>query len=209
MANKISAIIEILKQQYPDALCALHYKKDYELMIAVRLSAQCTDARVNLITPALFEAYPTLESLAIADILDIENYIHSCGFFRQKAKDIVLACQMLIEKHGGRVPDTMEELLKLPGVGRKTANLLLGDLYGVPGSVVCDTHCMRICERLGLSKGREPDKVEKQLRAVLPAEESSDFCHRIVLFGRETCTARSPKCAQCPLAIHCEEINKG
>lgn len=209
MANKVSAIIEILKQEYPDALCALHYKKDYELMIAVRLSAQCTDARVNLITPALFEAYPTLESLANANVLDIENYIHSCGFFRQKAKDIVLACQMLIEKHGGKVPDTMEQLLELPGVGRKTANLLLGDLYGVPGSVVCDTHCMRICERLGLSKGREPDKVEKQLRAVLPAEESSDFCHRIVLFGRETCTARSPKCAQCPLAIHCEEINKG
>lgn len=209
MMNKVSAIIEILKRQYPDALCALHYKKDYELMIAVRLSAQCTDARVNLITPALFKAYPTLESLANAEIQDVEKYIHSCGFFRQKAKDIVLACQMLIEKHGGRVPDTMEELLKLPGVGRKTANLLLGDLYGVPGSVVCDTHCMRICERLGMSKGREPEKVENQLRAVLPPEESSDFCHRIVLFGRDTCTARSPKCAECPLALYCNEINKG
>jgi len=207
--EKVSAIIEILKQQYPDALCALHYKKDYELMIAVRLSAQCTDARVNLITPALFEAYPTLQSLASAEIADVENYIHSCGFFRQKAKDIVYACRMLIEKHGSRVPDTMEALLELPGVGRKTANLLLGDLYKEPGSVVCDTHCMRICERLGLSKGREPEKVEKQLRAVLPPEESSDFCHRIVLFGREICTARSPKCAQCPLAIHCDEINKG
>ena len=209
MQEKVSAIIEILKQQYPDALCALHYKKDYELMIAVRLSAQCTDARVNLITPALFEAYPTLQSLASAEIADVENYIHSCGFFRQKAKDIVYACRMLIEKHGSRVPDTMEALLELPGVGRKTANLLLGDLYKEPGSVVCDTHCMRICERLGLSKGREPEKVEKQLRAVLPPEESSDFCHRIVLFGREICTARSPKCAQCPLAIHCDEINKG
>ena len=209
MKEKVRAIIDGLNERYPDALCALHYEKDYELMIAVRLSAQCTDARVNLITPALFAAYPSLEAMAAAPIADVENYIHSCGFFRQKAKDIVLACQMLIDKHGGKVPGTMEELLELPGVGRKTANLLLGDLYAVPGSVVCDTHCMRICERLGLSKGREPEKVEKQLRAVLPPEESSDFCHRIVLFGREICTARNPKCGECPLAIHCNQINAG
>ena len=207
--EKVSAIIEALRQRYPDALCALHYQKDYELMIAVRLSAQCTDARVNLITPALFAAYPTLEAMANASVADVEEYIHSCGFFRQKAKDIVQACQMLISEHNGKVPDTMEALLKLPGVGRKTANLLLGDLYQVPGSVVCDTHCMRICERLGLSKGREPEKVEKQLRKILPPEESGDFCHRIVLFGREVCTARNPKCAQCPLAALCDEINKG
>ena len=207
MEKKVAEIIGLLRQQYPDALCALHYKKDYQLMIAVRLSAQCTDARVNLVTPALFEAYPTLESLAAADPLDIEGYIHSCGFFRQKAKDIVLACQMLLTQHGGKVPDTMDALLKLPGVGRKTANLLLGDLYGVPGSVVCDTHCIRICGRLGLSKGKDPEKVEQQLRAILPPEESSDFCHRIVLFGRDICTARNPKCAQCPLAAHCCEIN--
>ena len=209
MKKKAIKIIDALKQQYPDALCALHYTKDYELMIAVRLSAQCTDARVNLVTPALFSAYPTLESLANAEITDIEGYIHSCGFYRQKAKDIVQACQMLLAKHNGKVPGTMDELLELPGVGRKTANLLLGDLYQEPGSVVCDTHCMRICERLGLSKGREPEKVEKQLRAILPPEESSDFCHRIVLFGREICTARSPKCGECPLAIYCDEINKG
>ena len=209
MKKKVRAIIDELNIRYPDAICALHYEKDYELMIAVRLSAQCTDARVNLITPALFAAYPTLEDMANADIADVENYIHSCGFFRQKAKDIVLACQMLLSEYGGKVPGTMEDLLRLPGVGRKTANLLLGDLYQKPGSVVCDTHCMRICERLGLSKGREPDKVEKQLRAVLPPEESSDFCHRIVLFGREICTARSPKCAECPLAMYCNEINKG
>ncbi len=207
MKEKVRAVIDALNHRYPDALCALHYQKDYELMIAVRLSAQCTDARVNLITPALFSAYPTLEAMANANISDVENYIHSCGFFRQKAKDIVLACQMLIHEHGGKVPNTMEQLLKLPGVGRKTANLLLGDLYGVPGSVVCDTHCMRICQRLGLSKGREPEKVEKQLRAVLPPEESSDFCHRIVLFGRDICTARNPKCSQCPLAMHCNEWN--
>ena len=209
MKQKVRAIIDILKHKYPEAPCALHYQKDYELMIAVRLSAQCTDARVNLITPALFAAYPTLEAMAAADIRDVENYIHSCGFFRQKASDIVYACKMLMDEYGSKVPDKMEDLLKLPGVGRKTANLLLGDLYAVPGSVVCDTHCMRICERLGLSKGREPEKVEKQLRAILPPEESSDFCHRIVLFGREVCTARSPKCSNCPLALHCNEINAG
>ena len=209
MQEKVNSIIEILKNRYPDAPCALHYSKDYELMIAVRLSAQCTDARVNLVTPALFEAYPTLEAFANADIADVENYVHSCGFYRQKAKDIVQACQMLIEKHGSKVPNSMEDLLLLPGVGRKTANLLLGDLYGVPGSVVCDTHCIRICGRLGLTKGKEPEKVEKQLRKLLPPEESSDFCHRIVLFGRDTCIARNPKCADCPLAIHCTEINKG
>jgi len=207
MKQKVQAIIEGLKQQYPDALCALHYQKDYELMIAVRLSAQCTDARVNLVTPALFEAYPTLEAMANASISDVEGYIHPCGFYRQKAKDIVLACQMLLEKHSGKVPDTMEDLLKLPGVGRKTANLLLGDLYGVPGSVVCDTHCIRISGRLGLSKGKEPEKVEQQLRAILPPEESGDFCHRIVLFGRDICTARNPKCEVCPLSMHCNEWN--
>lgn len=207
MEEKVAAIIEKLEERYPDALCALHYGKDYELMIAVRLSAQCTDARVNMVTPALFEAYPTLEAMASADIADVETYIHSCGFYRQKAKDIVHSCQMLIRDYGGKVPDSMEELLKLPGVGRKTANLLLGDLYGVPGSVVCDTHCIRICGKLGLSQGKEPEKVEKQLRAILPPEKSSDFCHRIVLFGRDICTARSPKCSECPLAIHCKYMN--
>jgi len=207
LKEKVSAIIEVLKDHYPDPVCALHYTKDYELLIAVRLSAQCTDARVNMVTPALFAAYPTLEAMANADIEDVEGFVHSCGFYKHKARDIVLACQMLIEKHGGKVPNTMEELLALPGVGRKTANLLLGDLYGVPGSVVCDTHCMRICERLGLSKGREPEKVEQQLRAILPPEESSDFCHRIVLFGRETCSAQRPKCESCPLAILCTAVN--
>ncbi len=206
MKKKVLEIIELLKNRYPEALCALQYEKDYELMIAVRLSAQCTDARVNLVTPALFAAYPTLQSLANAEIADIEKYIHSCGFYRQKAKDIVLACRMLLEEYGGKVPGTMEELLKLPGVGRKTANLLLGDIFGQPGSVVCDTHCIRICGRLGLSKGKEPEKVEKQLRKILPPEESSDFCHRIVLFGREICTARNPKCGECPLSPFCNEV---
>ncbi len=209
MQEKVAGIIQILKERYPEALCALQYDKDYELMIAVRLSAQCTDARVNLVTPALFDAYPSLDALANANISDIENYIHSCGFYRQKAKDIVLACQMLIRDFDRKVPDSMEQLLKLPGVGRKTANLLLGDIYGTPGSVVCDTHCIRICGRLGLSVGKDPEKVEQQLRKILPPEESSDFCHRIVLFGRDCCTARNPKCKECPLAVFCTEINAG
>ena len=206
MNAHLDDILRILEEKYPQSLCALHYRKDYELMIAVRLSAQCTDARVNQVTPALFAAYPTLEAMAAAPIADVENYIRSCGFYKHKARDIVLACQMLLRDYGGKVPGTMEELLKLPGVGRKTANLLLGDIYGVPGSVVCDTHCIRICGRLGLSQGKEPEKVEKQLRAILPPEESSDFCHRIVLFGREICTARNPKCGQCPLALFCPEM---
>lgn len=207
MEEKVNTIIELLKKRYPDALCALHYEKDYELMIAVRLSAQCTDARVNLVTPALFEAYPTLEDMANADIAHVEELVHSCGFYKHKARDIVLGCQMLLSDYGGKVPGTMEELLKIPGVGRKTANLLLGDLYAVPGSVVCDTHCIRICGRLGLSQGKEPEKVEAQLRAILPPEESSDFCHRIVLFGRDCCTARNPDCGNCPLSLYCREYN--
>lgn len=202
LQDKVTSILETLKEMFPEAPCALHFGKDYELMIAVRLSAQCTDARVNMITPALFEAYPTLEAFAEANISDVEEIVHSCGFYRQKAKDIVLACQMLLRDYGGKVPDKMEELLKLPGVGRKTANLLLGDLYGQEG-YVCDTHCIRISEKLGLTKGKDPLKVEMQLRKVIPPEESSAYCHRIVLHGRNLCTARKPKCSQCPLAPYC------
>lgn len=202
----VNEIIACLKERYPQALCALHYKKDYELMIAVRLSAQCTDARVNQITPALFERFPTLDAFAEAEVEEVEKYVYTCGFYRQKAKDIVLACQMLRDRYGRKIPERMDELLTLPGVGRKTANLLLGDLYGQP-AVVCDTHCIRISNRLGLAKGKEPEKVEQQLRAILPPSESSDFCHRIVLFGREICTARSPKCADCPLRPYCKEFS--
>ena len=204
MQEKVMNIIEALKQDYPDPACALHYKSDYQLMIAVRLSAQCTDERVNQVTPALFARFPSLEAFAQADISEVEEYVHSCGFYRHKARDIVLACQMLLEKHDGKVPGTMEELLALPGVGRKTANLLLGDLYNTPGSVVCDTHCIRISNKLGLAKGKEPEKVEQQLRTVLPPEESSDFCHRLVLHGRAVCTARKPQCETCSLAKWCD-----
>lgn len=207
MQERVQGIVEGLKEIYPKALCALEYDKDYELMISVRLSAQCTDARVNLVTPALFKAYPTLEAFAQAEVEDIERYIHSCGFYHGKARDIVGACRMLLTDYNGKVPGTMEELLKLPGVGRKTANLLLGDLYGVPGSVVCDTHCIRIANRLGLATGKEPEKVEMQLRKILPPEESSDFCHRIVLHGRAVCTARRPMCENCRIAPWCAYFN--
>lgn len=203
VTEKVTNILEALKALYPDAPCALHYGKDYELMIAVRLSAQCTDARVNLVTPALFAAYPTLDAFAEANIADVEQMVHSCGFYRHKARDIVLACRMLRSDFGGKVPDNMDDLLKLPGVGRKTANLLLGDIYGQEG-YVCDTHCIRICGKLGLSQGKDPLKVEMQLRKVIPPEESSDFCHRIVLHGRAVCTARNPKCSQCTLAPYCD-----
>lgn len=203
--DELAQILSVLRERYPDALCALQYQKDYELMIAVRLSAQCTDKRVNEIAPALFARFPTLECFAEATPEEVEPYVRSCGFFRQKAKDIVAACQALRDRFGGRVPDSMDELLTIPGVGRKTANLLLGDLYGQP-AVVCDTHCIRIANRLGLAKGKEPEKVERQLRAILPPEESSAFCHRIVLFGRDVCTARSPHCADCPLRPFCAEF---
>lgn len=205
LQERVSGIIAALKDAYPDPVCALQYKKDYELMIAVRLSAQCTDERVNKITPALFARFPTLDALADADIAEVEDYVRSCGFYKHKARDIVLACQMLLRDYGGKVPDSMEALLRIPGVGRKTANLLLGDIYGQP-AVVCDTHCIRISNRLGLAHGKEPEKVEQQLRAILPPEESSNFCHRIVLFGREICTARNPACGRCPLRPFCKEF---
>ena len=204
LSERVDGVIRALEKVYPEALCALQSQKDYELMIAVRLSAQCTDARVNLVTPALFERFPTLEAFAQADVEEVERYIHSCGFYKHKARDIVLACQMLLSDYGGRVPDSMEELLKLPGVGRKTANLLLGDLYGQEGAVVCDTHCIRICNLLGLANSKDPARVEQQLRAILPPKESSDFCHRIVLHGRAVCVARAPRCGLCSLAPWCK-----
>ena len=203
--EQIDGIISSLENEYPQALCALEYEKDYELLFSVRLSAQCTDARVNLVTPALYARFPSLEAFAAADVAEVEEYIHSCGFFRAKAKDIVLAARMLLERYGGKVPGTMDELLALPGVGRKTANLILGDVFKAPGSVVVDTHCIRISNRLGLVDGlKEPEKIERALREILPAEKSSDFCHRVVLHGRAVCTARKPDCARCCCAGNCK-----
>ena len=201
---QISAIIEGLKKLYPDAVCSLDYRKDYELLFSVRLAAQCTDARVNLVTPALFERFPSLEAFAQATPEEVGEYVHSCGFWRAKAKDIVGSAQMLLSDFGGRVPDTMEDLLRLPGVGRKTANLILGDISGKEG-YVCDTHCIRITGRLGITDGsKDPLKVEQQLRKVIPPEESSDFCHRMVLHGRALCMARGPKCGECPMRELCD-----
>ena len=201
---QISAIIEALKKLYPDAICSLDYQKDYELLFSVRLAAQCTDARVNLVTPALFERFPTLEAFAAATPEEVGKYVRSCGFWRAKAKDIVGSAQMLLRDFGGKVPDNMDDLLRLPGVGRKTANLILGDVYGQEG-YVCDTHCIRITGRLGITDGsKDPLKVEQQLRKVIPPEESSDFCHRMVLHGRALCMARAPQCGDCPLKALCD-----
>ena len=201
---EVNAIIAELERLYPDALCSLEYKKDYELLFAVRLSAQCTDARVNQVTPALFARFPTLESFAQADEEEVGQYVHSCGFWRAKAHDLVASAQMLLWDFGGKVPDNMEDLLRLPGVGRKTANLILGDIYGKEG-YVCDTHCIRITGRLGLTDGsKDPLRVEKQLRTCLPPEKSSDFCHRMVLHGRAVCTARNPHCDACTLRPLCD-----
>lgn len=199
----VGRIIQELKALYPDVLCSLNYKKDYELLFSVRLSAQCTDARVNLVTPALFARFPSLEAFAQADPEEVGEYIRSCGFFRTKAKDLVECAKQLLERFDGKVPGTMEELTSLPGVGRKTANLILGDVYGQP-SYVCDTHCIRITGRLGITDGsKDPVKVEQQLRRAIPPAESGSFCHRMVLFGRDVCTARSPKCEGCPLRSDC------
>ena len=202
----IQRIIQALKDLYPDAVCSLDYdpEKAYELLFSVRLAAQCTDARVNLVTPVLYGRFPTLEALAAASEEEIGEIIHSTGFWRAKARDISAAAKMLLRDYGGRVPDTMEELLKLPGVGRKTANLILGDVYGKEG-YVCDTHCIRITGLLGLTDGsKDPLKVEMQLRSCIPPEESNSFCHRMVLHGRAVCVARRPGCERCALRPWCD-----
>lgn len=205
--QQVWAMVDGLKQLYPDGICSLQYEKDYELLFAVRLSAQCTDERVNQVTPALFARFPTLEDFAQADVEEVGKYIHSCGFFRAKSRDLVLCAQMLLSQHGGKVPGTMEELVALPGVGRKTANLILGDVFHTPGVVVADTHCIRITGLLGLTDGtKDPGKVEKQLRACLPPEESNDFCHRLVLHGRAVCRARKPDCSNCTLRPWCDHF---
>lgn len=201
--SEIAALaVENLEKLYPDAICSLNYGSAFQLLIAVRLSAQCTDARVNLVTPELFARFPTSAALSKAELKDVEEIIKSCGLYKTKAKDIIAAAKMIEESYGGNIPDTIEELTKLPGVGRKTANLVVGDVYHQP-AVVCDTHFIRITNRLGLTKSTNPLIVEKDLRKLLPPDKSSDFCHRIVLFGRDICTARRAFCDKCPLKDFC------
>ncbi len=202
--QQVQAIISRLEEEYPLAECSLQYEKDYELLFATRLSAQCTDERVNKVTPALFERFPTLQSLAEAEVSEVEQYIHSCGFYHGKARDIVACSKVLLEEYDGKVPGTMEELVKLPGVGRKTANLILGDIFHVPGSTVVDTHCIRLTNRIGLIDDvKEPEKIERKLRTILPPEKSNDFCHRMVLHGRAVCKAQKPQCEQCCIRDLC------
>ena len=182
--------------------------KDYELLFSVRLAAQCTDERVNKITPALFARFPTLEAFASARVEDVEEYVRSCGFYRAKARDIVACAQVLLEKYGGELPRTMEELTALPGVGRKTANLILGDVFRVPGSTVVDTHCIRLTNRMGIVDGlKDPVKIEAVLRRVIAPEKSSDFCHALVLHGRAVCDARKPRCEDCCVRHLCRSFS--
>ena len=196
--------VVLLEKEYPDAICALQYQKDYELLFATRLSAQCTDARVNIVTQDLYRKFPTLQSFADAQPEDIEKIIRPCGLGNTKARDIHAAAQYLLEHHDGKVPGTMAELIKIPGVGRKTANLILGDIFRKP-AIVADTHCIRLSNRIGLVEGtKDPGKVERALRPIVPPEASSDFCHRLVLHGRAVCTARKPYCDACCLAEICK-----
>lgn len=206
-SKKAEQVIALLKQEYPTVKCALVYEKPHELLIATRLSAQCTDKRVNMVTPELFRRFPTVDAFAEADISEVEELIKTCGLFHTKARDIVLMCQMLRDVHGGKVPNEIEELVKLPGVGRKTANLIVGDLYGKP-AFVCDTHVIRLTNRIGLCKGKDAVQVEKQLRAIVPPDEGLGLCHRLVWHGREVCSARGPKCGECVLKDICSENSK-
>ncbi len=203
ISEKVNIIISTLEKQYPNAKCSLEYNKPYELLFATVLSAQCTDKRVNIVTKELFKKFPTLESIADATPEEIGECIKSCGLYKSKAKNIVAAAKMLIEDFNGELPDSIDKLTTLPGVGRKTANLIMGDIFHKP-AVVTDTHCIRICNRLGLTKNSEPYKVECDLRKILPHDKSSDFCHRLVLFGREYCSARNPKCEECPIKLNNE-----
>lgn len=205
--QRASLAVEALKKEYPEAICSLDYKNDFQLLVATRLSAQCTDARVNIVTPALFAKYPTVEDFAAAEVGNVEELIRSCGFFRTKAKDIVAMAQKIISDFGGKVPDNIEDLTSLPGVGRKTANLICGDIFGKP-AVVADTHLIRISNLLGLVESKDPFKVEKALRELIPPEESNDFCHRCVLHGRAVCIARRPDCANCCMAEFCKSAKK-
>lgn len=204
--KKTNEINKQLSLLYPEAECSLDYGTSFQLLVATQLAAQCTDARVNLITPKLFERFPDAFAFSTLTTKELEEYIRSTGFFRNKAKNIINCSKMLVEKYGGNVPDSMELLLELPGVGRKTANLILGDVYKKP-AIVIDTHAKRLSRRLGLTKNTNPDKIEFDLRKLLKPEISNIFCHRLVLHGRAVCIARKPKCNDCTLYSLCDRLD--
>ena len=197
--------VEALKKEYPDAICSLQYTDPLQLLIATRLAAQCTDARVNMVTPELFKRFPTVDDFAKATAEEVAEYIKSCGLYKTKSRDIVEMAKTLKEKFGGVVPDNIDDLITLPGIGRKTANLIVGDIFGKP-AVVVDTHFIRITRRLGLHKLKDQKKIEFELRKLLPPEESNDFCHRVVLHGRAVCDARKPKCEMCCMKDFCRKV---
>ena len=203
--ERAKLLVEGLKKEYPDAICSLVADNPFELLVATRLSAQCTDARVNMVTPALFSKYRTLDDYVNADVKDIEDIIHSCGFYQVKARDIIEMARGVRDNFGGKVPDNIEDLTTLSGVGRKTANLIVGDVYKKP-AVVADTHLIRLTNRMGLVATKDPKKVEMELKKILPPEESNDFCHRCVLHGRAVCTARKANCENCCLNDVCKKI---
>ena len=207
--RQVSGILAGLKKAYPGAECALRHATPLQLLIATILSAQCTDKRVNLVTPELFRKYPSAEAFARASLKTLERMIHSTGFFRNKARNIQEACRRLVKEHNGQVPQSMEELLELPGVARKTANVVLGTAFGVTSGVVVDTHVFRISRRLGLTQARTPEKVEQDLMALIPAREWINFSHRLIHHGRRVCSARSPQCSFCALEPHCRKVGVG
>ena len=207
LIDKANMAVQALEREYPDAICSLDYLAPHELLISTRLAAQCTDARVNIVTKDLYAKYRSVSDFANADVEDVKAIVKPCGFFNTKANDIVNMCRILMEEYDGKVPDSLEELTKLPGVGRKTANLVVGDIYGKP-AVVCDTHCIRITYLLRLTTSKNPAVCEKELRAILPPEKSNDFCHRLVLHGRAVCKARRPECDKCCMKEFCDSFNK-
>lgn len=203
--ERVSLLLTLMDKAYPDVKCSLNYSNPLEMLIATQLSAQCTDARVNIVTEKLFERYRTAEDYANADINELQDYIRSAGFYKNKSKNIIQCCRRIIDVYGGQVPDTMEDLLTLAGTGRKTANLVLGDIFGQP-AVVVDTHCIRLANRIGITKNTDPVKIEFELKKIIPPEHQLKLCHQFVYHGRAVCSARSPKCGDCPIRPACKMV---
>lgn len=203
--ERVELLLELMDKTYPEVKCSLNYSNPVEMLIATQLSAQCTDARVNIVTEKLFKRYRSVEDFANADILELQEYIRSAGFYKNKSKNIIACCKRLVDVYGGKVPDTMEDLLTLPGTGRKTANLVLGDIFGKP-AVVVDTHCIRLSNRIGLTKSKDPEKIEFELKKIIPPDRQLKLCHQFVYHGRAVCSARSPKCSECTIRPACKMV---